>query len=49
MRYYNVNKILKKNSVYNMIFGERSYGKTYALLLLAIDNKIKLIAVFVFL
>lgn len=49
MRYYNVNKILKKDSVYNMIFGERSNGKTYALLKLAIDNKIKHNAEFVYL
>jgi len=49
MRYYNVNKILKKDSVYNMIFGERSNGKTYALLKLAIENKIKHNAEFVYL
>ena len=31
--YYNLNRIKKKNAVYNVIFGERSNGKTYALLL----------------
>lgn len=30
--YYNTNKIDKKNATYNLIFGERSNGKTYALL-----------------
>lgn len=33
MKYYNLKKILKKNSTYNMIFGERSNGKTYSTLL----------------
>lgn len=32
MKYYNTTKIDKKNATYNMIFGERSNGKTYALL-----------------
>lgn len=32
MKYYSLNKILKKNAVYNIIFGERSNGKTYACL-----------------
>lgn len=32
MKYYNTNKIDKKNATYNVIFGERSNGKTYALL-----------------
>ena len=31
-KYYSLNKIKKKNAVYNVIFGERSNGKTYALL-----------------
>lgn len=30
--YYSLKKIKKKNAVYNVIFGERSNGKTYALL-----------------
>lgn len=32
MSYYNLKNILKKNAVYNVIFGERSNGKTYATL-----------------
>lgn len=32
MKYYNTSKIDKKNAVYNLIIGERSNGKTYALL-----------------
>lgn len=36
--YYSTTKIDKKDSTYNVIFGERSNGKTYALLLKAIKN-----------
>jgi hypothetical protein len=32
MNYYSLQKINRKNTTYNMIFGERSNGKTYALL-----------------
>lgn len=32
MKFYNTTKINKKNATYNVIFGERSNGKTYALL-----------------
>jgi hypothetical protein len=32
MKYYSLDKILKKNADYNIIFGERSNGKTYAAL-----------------
>lgn len=32
MSYYNLKNILKKNAVYNVIFGERSNGKTYTTL-----------------
>ena len=32
MSYYNLTPILKKKAVYNVIFGERSNGKTYATL-----------------
>ena len=32
MSYYSLKNILKKNAVYNVIFGERSNGKTYATL-----------------
>lgn len=31
-KYYSLNNILAKNAVYNVIFGERSNGKTYAVL-----------------
>jgi hypothetical protein len=31
-KFYSLNKIKKKNAVYNVIFGERSNGKTYAVL-----------------
>lgn len=31
-KFYSLDKIKKKNAVYNVIFGERSNGKTYALL-----------------
>lgn len=31
-KYYSLNKILSKNARYNLIFGERSNGKTYAVL-----------------
>ena len=31
-KYYNTTKIMKMNATYNVIFGERSNGKTYALL-----------------
>ena len=34
--YYSTQKIDKKNATYNVIFGERSNGKTYALLLKSI-------------
>ena len=32
MKYYSLKKILEKNAHYNVIFGERSNGKTYAVL-----------------
>lgn len=41
MKYYTTNKIDKKKSVYNVIFGERSNGKTYALLLKSIKAYFK--------
>ena len=31
-KYYSLDNILKKNCVYNVIFGERSNGKTYSVL-----------------
>jgi len=36
--FYNTSKIDKKNATYNMIFGERSNGKTYALLRKSLIN-----------
>lgn len=41
MKYYNTNAIDKKNATYNVIFGERSNGKTYALLLKGLKNYLK--------
>lgn len=41
MKYYNSSKIDKKNCTYNLIFGERSNGKTYCLLLKALINYVK--------
>lgn len=38
MKYYSLNKILSKRCVYNMIIGERSNGKTYALLEYAVKE-----------
>lgn len=37
-KYYNTKRIDKYNATYNVIFGERSNGKTYALLLKALKN-----------
>ena len=41
MKYYNTNAIDKKNATYNVIFGERSNGKTYALLLKGLKEYMK--------
>lgn len=41
MKYYSLNKIDRKNCVYHVIFGERSNGKTYALLKRALENYMK--------
>lgn len=38
MKYYSLKKILKKNATYNIIFGERSNGKTYASLQYVLEN-----------
>lgn len=38
MKYYSLNKINKKNATYNVIFGERSNGKTYATLKQMLEN-----------
>ena len=39
--FYNLNRIKKKNAVYNVIFGERSNGKTYAVLIEGLKEYIK--------
>lgn len=38
MKYYSLNKINKKNATYNVIFGERSNGKTFATLKQVLEN-----------
>ena len=38
MKYYSLTRIDKKNATYNLIIGERSNGKTYALLMKAIKE-----------
>lgn len=40
-KYYTLNNILKKGAVYNVIFGERSSGKTYAVLKYALERFVK--------
>lgn len=40
-RYYSLKNILAKNAQYNMIFGERSSGKTYAILKYGLENYVK--------
>src|SRR5699024_1015468 len=37
-KYYSLDKILEYNATYNMVVGERSNGKTYAVLKYAIDD-----------
>lgn len=41
MSFYNTSKIEKKDCIYNVIFGERSNGKTYALLKKGLQNYVK--------
>lgn len=41
MKFYSPAKINKKDATYNLIFGERSNGKTYALLLQSLKDYIK--------
>lgn len=41
MKYYSTANINKKNATYNVIFGERSNGKTYALLLQSLKDYVK--------
>ena len=38
MKYYSLNRINKKDATYNVIFGERSNGKTYATLKQVLEN-----------
>lgn len=40
-KFYRLNKILKTNAHYNIIFGERSSGKTFAVLELGVKNYIE--------
>lgn len=40
-QYYSLTKILKKKATYNVIFGERSNGKTYAVLTHGVKNFFK--------
>lgn len=41
IKYYSLNDILKKNAQYNIIFGERSNGKSYSALKYGLENFIK--------
>ena len=41
MKYYKLDRILKTNSLYNVIFGERSNGKTYAVQLYALKRYVE--------
>lgn len=40
-KYYSLKKIKQKHATYNIIFGERSNGKTYALLQYVLEKRIK--------
>jgi hypothetical protein len=40
-KYYTLDNILSKQCTYNMIFGERSNGKTYSVLKYALENALK--------
>lgn len=41
MKYYNIKKLLSKNAKYSMVFGERSNGKTYAILEYGLQQYVK--------
>lgn len=41
IKYYSLYKILKKNAIYNVIYGKRSNGKTYAALLYGLKQYFK--------
>ena len=40
-KYYSLNNILKKDAQYNIIFGQRSNGKTYAVKKYGLEKFIK--------
>lgn len=40
-KFYTLDNILKKDCTYNVIFGERSNGKTYSVLLYGLKEWIK--------
>ena len=40
-KYYSLSAIKKKNATYNLIIGERSNGKTYALLTQCVKDYLK--------
>lgn len=40
-KYYSLDRILKENAVYNVVFGERSNGKTYSVLKYALNDYFK--------
>lgn len=37
-KFYSLDNILSHNATYNVIFGERSNGKTYSVLKLGLEN-----------
>lgn len=41
LKYYSLDEILKKNAQYNIIFGERSNGKSYSVLKYGLENYVK--------
>ena len=41
IKYYSLKRILEYNATYNIIFGERSNGKTYAVLKYAFEEYMK--------
>ena len=41
LQFYSLDEILKRKAQYNVIFGERSNGKTYAVLLHGLKNFVK--------
>ena len=40
-KYYSLDRILKENAVYNVVFGERSNGKTYSVLKYVLNDYFK--------